>query len=122
MLRTIVLIVASLALSLIPTPVQAHQNGETEALIRKYWPGDDEQALRVTYCETGGTMDPHIVSNNGMYHGLWQQGTHQADHYPKHGDTWEDGWHDAGKSTVVAWDILQSEGWGAWPHCARMYR
>jgi hypothetical protein len=69
-------------------------------------------AIRVADCETGGTFDPRIVSSNGLYFGIFQQGAYSRARYGF-------GW-DAWTQARAAKRHRDAEGWSPWPTCSRV--
>jgi hypothetical protein len=102
---------ATLLILLTPS-VGNTQNGRTPDLIEKYWGGDDSEALTVAYCES--RYDEQARRPGSQYVGAFQIGvrTHAA-RIRALGYTEED-LLDAGKNTVVAYDLWKDSGWDPW--------
>lgn len=67
-----------------------------------------QEALRVSYCETGGTFS--IFARNGQYENIFQMGTWERRTY---------GWHTVGSSPLIAARAAKryydaAGGWGPW--------
>jgi hypothetical protein len=82
-----------------------------------YWPERyRDEALEVIDCETGSSFDPHAVGGEGLYYGLFQQGSWQRRLY---GFGWtiraqvRSGWR-AFKANGRCW-VCNSQ----WPVCGR---
>ena len=98
-------------LFLIPGSVQA-QDGQTPALIEKYWGADDSEALSVAHCES--RYDERARRPGSQYVGAFQIGVNtHAERISRLGYTEED-MYDAGKNAVVAFDLWKDSGWGPW--------
>lgn len=87
-------------------------DGHVRCLIRKYWEGDDEQALRVAKCES--EYNPR--SENSCCVGVFQ--VYASSHEREMADLGytRDDLYDAGKNTRVAYSIYHGDGdsWGQW--------
>ncbi|HVE91069.1 MAG TPA: transglycosylase family protein [Actinomycetota bacterium] len=93
-------------------PKQTSYNKEqVKAEIAQAWPGDDNKALAVVSCETGGTFNPRITSSNGMYLGLWQ---FHRDTWTRSGGSGDPRDASPAQQTAIAWKLFQSEGWRPW--------
>lgn len=102
-----------------PTP--PCKDSTSICLIKKYWQGNDAEALRVADCESG--YEPSARRTGSQYTGVFQIGveTH-AERIQRVGREMQEGvpyyekdMYDAGKNTAVAWDLFKSSGgWGPW--------
>jgi hypothetical protein len=103
-----------------PPPAKCtDRTSSAECLLRKYWPGDDDKAVRVAGCEsTGDRSGPTYDLDPGATGSAGERGTLQL--HPVHrervaslGYSWDD-MYDAGKNTIVAWDLFTESGWEPW--------
>lgn len=90
---------------------------EIVAAIRRgfarFGPAVAEQAVRVSYCETAETFDPHSTGAEGerglfQIHPKWHQ-----DRIARLGFTWDD-MYDVEANIAVAVDIYSESRWGPW--------
>lgn len=71
---------------------------------------------RIAKCESGGRL--HAVSQSGKYLGLYQLHRGFFITFGHRGDAWKD--LTAGEQLEIAQYVQARQGWGAWPHCARV--
>jgi hypothetical protein len=90
----------------------AHNPSGVRGIICQVFGRECAGAIRVAHCETGGTFNPRIVSSNGLYFGIFQQGAYSRSRYGF-------GW-DAWSQARAAKRHRDAEGWGPWPHCSRV--
>jgi len=64
---------------------QASNYTQARAAIYRVFGPYAPQAMRVAYCETGGTYDPR--ASNGQYQGIFQMGSFARGRYG-HGPSW----------------------------------
>jgi hypothetical protein len=90
----------------------AHNPSGVRGIICQVFGAECAGAIRVVHCETGGTFNPRIVSSNGLYFGIFQQGAYSR-------STYGFGW-DAWSQARAAKRHRDAEGWGPWPTCSRV--
>lgn len=98
---------------------QAGNKENAIAAIKSAFPTRYESAaIAVAGCETGGTYNPRAVSKNGLWWGLFQQGSWQRSAY---GFAW-----NAWAQARSAWKAFKDNGYcwtcnQQWPTCGRGY-
>lgn len=113
----IALVVVVFAASVHADPPDACDESRPVCLVRKYWHADDERAIDVVDCETGGRWEEDAQRPGSQYVGLWQIGTEtHADRIADNGYTAKD-MRDGGKNTAVAFDLFTDDGWEPWEQC-----
>ena len=105
-----------LCVLLLSLPVAARANPhrcedtQVRCFIKKYWGGDDREALAVARCESG--YDPR--ARNGSHFGLFQLSrTYHEGRAASLGYDWS-AMDDPGKNTRVAFSLWREQGWGPW--------
>lgn len=98
-----------------------HQPGPAlaaDAALRAGWTGEDAvTAVAIAAAESG--YRPTAVNPSSTARGMWQ--TMMSYHAPKYGAG--ESWRDPYANARVAYQIYQSEGWGAWVvHTSGAYR
>lgn len=95
-------------------PQNSYSKSEVKQQIRQAWKGDDDEAIEVVDCETGGSFDPTIHDSSGTYHGLWQ---FTLKTYRRSGGSGDPHNDSPAEQTRVAWNLYQQRGWDPWPAC-----
>lgn len=102
-----------------PSPTQSrkpYNREQVKADIRAAWAGDDDKAIRVVSCETGGTFDPRTTSSNERFLGLWQ---FDRETWTRHGGAGDPRDASPKRQTEVASKLFDSRGWTAWGGCGQ---
>jgi hypothetical protein len=97
-----------------PAPNGAYSKEDVKAQIRAAWPGDDDVAVAVVQCETGGSFNPRTTGGGGRYLGLWQ---FDQETWERHGGTGDPRDASPSEQTRIAWRLYQARGWSAWGMC-----
>lgn len=76
----------SLAAASSATPHSYNNYTEARAAIYAVFGSHASEAMRVSYCETGGTYSPY--AQNGQYRGIFQMGEWERTTYGHGSDVW----------------------------------
>lgn len=98
-----------------PPPNSSYSKPEVKRQIRQAWQANDEEAIAVVDCETGGSFDPREYNSSGPYYGLWQ--FHKETWQRNGGETEDPRDATPAHQTEVAWNLYQQRGWNPWPAC-----
>ena len=100
-----VLASAAVLCTFVVQAANASRSGAERAICAVFGPYC-QQALRVSYCETGGTYS--TWAQNGQYLGLFQMGSHERATYGHGPDAWS--------QARAAWRYFKATGydWSPW--------
>lgn len=90
-----------------------------EEAIRAWFPEDGDKAVQVADCES--SLNPHAVSPNGAFHGLFQVSDqwHREAFFNVTGQRWDEGIYTSYYNAQYARHLYEGQGWSPWPHCGQ---